>query len=175
MRIACVLGKYFEDSEFEQPYNEFKKAGYEVTVIGTEAGQELKGKNKGLTVTTEKGIGEVSPQDFDALFIPGGSSPDTLRADDRMVEFAKAFFVNERPVFAICHGPQLLIPAGVLGGRKLTAWKTIQSDLKLIGGMDVLDEEVVVDGNLVTSRKPDDLPAFIRESMTILEKVPATV
>src|SRR5204863_9032794 len=99
---------------------------------------------------------------FDSLFIPGGHSPDQLRADDRFVELTRGFAA--KPIFAICHGPQLLISAELVDGRRLTAWKTVQVDLKHTGA-EVVDEEVVVDGDLVTSRKPDDIPAFVRESL----------
>jgi protease I len=171
MRIACVLDTDYEDSEFKQPYDAFGKAGHQVTIIGLEAGTELKGKKGTVKTKAEAGIDEVRPEQFDALFIPGGSSPDHLRADPRMVAFTKAFFSPEKPVFAICHGPQLLITARVYKGRKMTAWKTIQDDLLQLG-TNVVDQEVVVDKNLVTSRQPSDIPAFIKESVKLLERVP---
>ncbi len=171
MRIACLLDSGFEDSEFKQPYDAFKQAGHQVTVIGLEAGKELKGKKGQETTRAEVGIDQVRPDQFDALFIPGGYSPDHLRANPKMVSFTKGFFDAQKPVFAICHGPQLLMTAGVVKGRTLTAWQTIQDDLKQVGA-NVVDQEVVVDKNLVTSRKPADIPAFVRESLKILEKVP---
>src|SRR6202035_1729863 len=171
MRIACVLDTDYEDSEFKQPYDAFRNAGHQVTIVGLQAGKELKGKKGTLTTQAEVGIDQVRPEQFDALFIPGGYSPDRLRVAPRMVTFAKAFFDAEKPVFAICHGPQLLITARVVKGRKLTAWKTIQDDLSQVGA-NVVDQEVVVDRNLVTSRQPSDIPAFIRESLKLLEKVP---
>jgi protease I len=171
MRIACLLDSDFEDSEFQKPYDAFKEQGHRVTIIGLEPGKELKGKKGQVTSKAEVGIDQVKPEDFDALFIPGGSSPDHLRINPKMVSFSKAFFDTERPVLAICHGPQLLITARVVKGRTLTAWATIQDDLKQVGA-NVVDQEVIVDKNLVTSRKPDDIPAFIRESNKILEKVP---
>jgi protease I len=172
MRIACVLDSGFEDSEFKQPYDAFRTEGHQVTIIGLEAGKGLKGKKGEVTTRAEKGIEEVTPAEFDALFIPGGNSPDHLRANPRMVSFTRSFADAGKPILAICHGPQLLITAGAVKGRKLTAWQTIQEDLKQIGA-DVVDQEVVVDKNLVTSRKPSDIPAFIRESSKVLEKVPA--
>ncbi len=108
----------------------------------------------------------MRPDQFDALFLPGGHSPDFLRADDRMVLFVRGF--RDKPILAICHGPQLLITADMVRGRKMTAWKTIQVDLRNAGA-DVVDREVVVEGNLVTSRKPDDLDAFVREGLKLLE------
>ena len=173
MRIACILDSGFEDSEFKQPYDAFQTEGHRVTVIGLQAGKELKGKKGQVTTKAELGIDEVTPSEFDALFIPGGYSPDHLRANPKAVQFTKAFFDSNKPVLAICHGPQLLITADVVKGRKLTAWQTIQDDLKKVGA-NVVDQEVVVDGNLVTSRKPDDIPAFIRESSKLLEKVPVS-
>lgn len=171
MRIACLLDNDFEDSEFKEPYDAFKTAGHQVTIIGLQPGKELRGKKGTVTAKADVGIDQVRPEQFDALFIPGGYSPDRLRADPRMVEFTKAFTDAEKPVLAICHGPQLLITARVVAGRQLTAWQTIQEDLEQVGAK-VLDREVVVDRNLVTSRKPADLPAFIRESLKLLERVP---
>lgn len=171
MKIACVLDSMYEDSEFKKPYDAFLSAGHQVTVIGLQAGKELRGKGGTVTIRSEKAIAEVTPDTFDALFIPGGWSPDHLRANPKFVEFTKAFFTANKPVFAICHGPQLLITARVVKGRTLTAWTTIQDDLEQVGA-NVVDKDVVVDGNLVTSRKPDDIPAFIRESSKLLEKVP---
>lgn len=165
MRIACVLADGFEDSEFKVPYDEFRKAGHEVTVIGADAGDKIVGKKGKEKAKAELGIAEARPDEFDALFIPGGQSPDHLRIDRRFVDFARAF--AHKPIFAICHGPQLLMTADMVRGRRLTAWPTVQGDLRFAGA-DVLDEEVVVDGNLVTSRKPDDLPAFVRRSLEML-------
>lgn len=172
MRIACLLDTGFEDSEFRKPYDAFTQAGHQVTVIGLEPGKELEGYRGKERTRAEKGIDEVSPDRFDALFIPGGYSPDHLRINPGMVAFTKAFFDDERPVFAVCHGPQLLITARVWKGRRLTAWPTIQDDLRQLGA-EVVDEQVVVDANLVTSRKPDDLDAFARESLRLLERQPA--
>jgi protease I len=161
----------FEDSEFKKPAEAFRQAGHQVTVIGIEPGKELEGKKGTVTTRSDKGIEQVRPEEFDALFIPGGYSPDHLRIHPEMVSFTKAFFDANKPVLAICHGPQLLITARVVKGRTLTAWPTIQDDLRQVGAK-VVDQEVTVDGNLVTSRKPDDIPAFNRESLKIMEKVP---
>ena len=165
MRIACVLGEGFEDSEFRVPYDRFRSAGHEVVVIGLKKGEVLKGYKGKERIQTERGVDEVRPDQFDALFIPGGQSPDHLRADPRMVEFTRGF--RDRPIFAVCHGPQLLITADVVRGRKMTAWSTVQVDLRHAGAQ-VVDQEVVVDRNWVTSRKPADLDAFVRESLSLL-------
>lgn len=172
MKVACVLATGFEDSEFKQPYDALEQAGHEVTIVGMQAGQELKGDKGRETATVERAFADVSPDDFDALLVPGGFSPDRLRAQPAPVEFVKAFFEKKKPILAICHGPQLFITAGTYKEHRLTAWRTIQGDLKLLGA-NVVDEEVVVDRNLVTSRQPQDLPAFIREGVKLLEKVPA--
>jgi len=165
MKIACVLASHFEDSELRVPYDAFRHEGHEVVIIGKKAGEKLEGKAGKEKLKSDVGIDDVSPDDFDALFIPGGYSPDQLRADPRFVDFTRAF--DARPLLAVCHGPQLLLTAGMTRGRRMTAWKTVQVDLGYAGAQ-VVDEEVVVDGNLVTSRQPSDLPAFVRESLELL-------
>ncbi|MFC4389275.1 type 1 glutamine amidotransferase domain-containing protein [Gracilibacillus marinus] len=167
-KIATVITDYFEDSEYTEPAKEFKSAGHEVVTIESEKGKEVKGKQGEATVTIDYSIDDVSADDFDALFIPGGFSPDMLRADDRFVQFAKHFMDKKKPVFAICHGPQLLITAKTLEGRDVTGFKSIHVDLEYAGA-NVHDKEVFVCQNqLVTSRTPDDLPAFIEESIKLL-------
>jgi len=165
MHIACLLSDDFEDSEFRAPYDAFRDAGHDVTIIGAAEGKKLRGKKGVEEVYTNKGIDEVRPEHFDALFIPGGGSPDRLRADDRFVGFTRAF--SRKPVFAICHGPQLLITADMVRGREMTAWKTVQVDL-VNAGARVSDVDVVVDEDWVTSRQPTDIPAFIREALQVL-------
>jgi protease I len=172
MKIACVLANGFEDSEFKEPYDAFRAAGHEVTIVGLEAGAQLEGSKSRVKATVEKSFNDVSPDDFDALLIPGGFSPDRLRAHDEPVSFVKAFMKQAKPVFAVCHGPQLLLTADEYKGHRMTAWKTVQGDLKKAGA-DVVDQEVVVDKNLVTSRMPADIPAFIRESLKVLQAAPA--
>jgi len=158
-KIACLLAGGFEDSEFDVPRQRLEKAGYHVEVIGTKAGEELKGYKGKVTTRVQRAIDDVKPEDYEGLLIPGGHSPDTLRADERFVSFVRAFDQTRRPLAAVCHGPQLLITAGLVKGRTLTAWQTIQEDLRQIGAQ-VQDEQVVVDDNWITSRKPADLEAF---------------
>jgi len=165
MKIACVLSSGYEDSEFRVPFEKLKAAGHAVTVIGAKKGETLEGKGGKDKVDTDVAIGDVRADAFDALLVPGGHSPDQLRADDRFVAFTKGF--ANKPIFAVCHGPQLLITAAMVKGRTMTAWKTIQVDLEYAGAK-VEDKEVVVDRNLVTSRKPEDLDAFVRESLRLL-------
>ena len=158
-KIACLLDEGFEDSEFKVPHERLTEAGFKVDVIGKEAGKELKGKKGKEVARVEKSIDEAEPDAYQALLIPGGYSPDHLRADARFVNFVKAFDSLKRPLAAVCHGPQLLMSAGLVKGRTLTAWRTVQEDLKLAGAK-VKDEEVVIDGMWITSRQPSDLEAF---------------
>ncbi|BAC11979.1 type 1 glutamine amidotransferase domain-containing protein [Oceanobacillus iheyensis] len=168
-RIATVITDMFEDVEFTDPVQSFKEAGHEVITIEKEKGKTIKGKSNDTSVTIDESIDNVNPENFDALFIPGGFSPDILRGDDRFVTFAKHFMDEKKPVMAICHGPQLLITARSLEGRGATGYKSIQVDMEYAGAK-VKDEEVVVCQNqLVTSRQPDDIPAFNRESLKVLE------
>jgi len=157
--IALLLGQGFEDSEFRIPYDRLREAGHTVDIIGTKAGEELTGYKGKEKVRTERGIDEVRPEDYQALVIPGGQSPDHLRADQRFVDFVKRFDATGRPLAAVCHGPQLLISAGLVRGRNMTAWKTIQEDLRQIGAK-VTDRPVVTDRNWITSRQPSDLEEF---------------
>jgi protease I len=166
MRIAALVGPGFEDSEFRVPYDRFRKAGHEVVVVGLKKGETLNGDKGRERAQVDLGLDEARPEQVEALFIPGGHSPDYLRADDRVVEFVRRF--RDKPIFAICHGPQLLITADMVRGRTMTAWKTIQVDLNNAGAK-VVDKDVVVDRTLVTSRKPEDLDAFVRESLRLLE------
>ena len=158
-RIACLLGPGFEDSEFRVPYDALKNAGNQVDIISTKAGVELKGYKGKETVKADKGIDEVRPEDYQALLIPGGHSPDQLRKDKKIVELVKKFDALKRPLAAVCHGPQLLLTARLVRGRTLTAWETVQGDLEQAGA-NVKDQEVVIDQNWITSRKPEDLKAF---------------
>ncbi|KUP09862.1 cysteine protease [Bacillus coahuilensis m2-6] len=169
-KIACLITDMFEDVEYTDPAKSYKEAGHEVVTIEKESGKTVTGKQQDAKVTIDKSIDDVQVEDFDALFIPGGVSPDDLRADDRFVQFAGKFMDSKKPVFAICHGPQLLISAKKLEGRTATGFKSIQVDMDYAGA-NVKDVEVVVCGNqLVTSRNPDDIPAFIRESISLLGK-----
>lgn len=163
-KIAVIIAHLFEDSEYTEPAEKFRNAGHELLHVGLKSGKTVKGKNKGTPVKIEQSVKDVSVGDFDALLIPGGYSPDQLRADDKAVQFVKEFFESGKPVFAICHGPQLLITADVIRGRKVTGWKSIVQDIKNAGA-EFLDQEVVVDGNLVSSRHPGDLPAFIQAAL----------
>jgi protease I len=158
-KIACLLADGFEDSEFQIPCDWLSAAGYTVEIIGARAGDALKGEKGRETVVVDLSIDEADVDSYEGMLIPGGHSPDTLRADDRFVEFVRAFDATGRPLAAICHGPQILLTAELQVGRTLTAWPTVQGDLRQAGAH-VVDRDVVVDDNLITSRKPADLEAF---------------
>ena len=160
-KIAVMITDMFEDSEYTQPAEAFKKAGHELVHIGLKSGATVKGKKQGTPVKIDKTAREVKVDEFDALLIPGGYSPDKLRVDDQVVKFVKEFVESGKPVCSICHAPQLLITAQVLQGRKITGWKSLIQDIKNAGA-EFIDQEVVEDGNLISSRSPADLPAFIR-------------
>jgi protease I len=168
-RIAVIITDLFEDVEYTDPAEAFKKAGHELTHIGLQKGHTVKGKKQGTEVLIDKSVEEVSVGDFDALLIPGGYSPDKLRVDEDAVRFARDFLNSGKPVLAICHAPQLLITAQALKGRTLTGWKSITQDIRNAGATFV-DREVVEDRNLITSRGPDDIPAFIEASLKKLRK-----
>ena len=157
-KVATIVTDLVEDVELSSPKEALEKAGHTVTLISFEANQTIKGK-KGTEFKVEKSIADVSPEDFDALLIPGGFSPDQLRADQRFVDFVSYFLKNNQPLFAICHGPQLFIQTGLTKGRTMTAYDTVRPDIGYAGA-NVKDESVVVDQALITSRNPDDLPDF---------------
>ncbi|MEH7884112.1 type 1 glutamine amidotransferase domain-containing protein [Bacillus sp. JJ1609] len=168
-KIACLITEMFEDSEYLEPSRAFTEAGHEVMTIEKEKGKTVTGKQEKAEVKIDESIDNVSPEDFDALFIPGGFSPDQLREDERFVQFAKAFMDAKKPVFAICHGPQLLLTAKTLEGRDATGYKSIRVDMEYAGAKYQDKEVVVCQNQLVTSREPKDIPAFNRESLNLLK------
>lgn len=159
-KVAFVLADDFEDSEFQVPYDRLREAGHEVMVIGMEAGKQVRGKRGDSAFTLEATPDEVNAADFDALVVPGGYSPDKLRTDAGVVKFVQAVFEHDKPVAAICHGGSLLVEADAVRRRTVTSWPSVRTDLANAGAAWV-DREVVEDGNLITSRNPDDLDAFV--------------
>lgn len=156
--VALLATNKFEDSELSKPLEAVKSAGAQVTVVSLKSG-EIVGEND-TKVAVDKTVDSVSADEFDALLLPGGvKNPDTLRMNEAAVYFVRNFFDQHKPVGAICHGPWLLVEADVVRGRTLTSWPSLKTDITNAGGSWV-DEEVVVDHGLVTSRKPDDLDAF---------------
>lgn len=165
-KIGVMIDNMFEDVEYTKPVKAFKEAGHQLTNLGIESGT-VKGK-KGASTQIDERIIESDYNHFDAIFIPGGCSPDNLRGHPEAVEFIQNFFKTNKPIFAICHAPQLLITAQIIEGKKITGWKSIVQDIKNAGAQ-FLDQEVVEDGNLVSSRSPDDIPAFISACLNKLE------
>jgi len=163
-KIAILIApRGTEEAEFVKPRQAVEEAGASVTVIGLEAGEARTNNHDldpGGSYTVDRTIDQVSTDEFDGLVIPGGTvGADTLRGSGDVITFVETFFDQKKPVAAICHGPWLLVEADVLDDRSLTSYPTLQTDIENAGG-DWLDEEVIVHNGLVTSRNPDDLPAF---------------
>jgi deglycase len=161
-KVAIIAADMVEQVELVEPRKALEAAGAETTLISLEPG-EIQGFNhfdKADKHRVDLAIEEADAGDFDALMIPGGvGNPDLLRGDENVVSFVRDFFEQGKPVAAICHGPWVLVEAGVVRDRELTSWPTLQTDIRNAGG-NWVDEQVVVDEGLVTSRKPDDIPAF---------------
>jgi protease I len=167
-KVAFVLADDFEDAEFQVPYDRITGAGHHVTVVGSEAGRKVTGKRGTSSFAVEATPDEVHAADFDALVIPGGYSPDKLRTDPGVVKLVQGLVERDRPVAAICHGPSLLVEANAVRRRTVTSWPSVRTDLTNAGAAWV-DREVVEDGNLITSRKPDDIDAFVGAILRRLE------
>jgi protease I len=168
-KVAFIIDEMFEDSEFRVPYDGVRQAGHEAVIVGLAADKELEGKKGKETITTELAIEEVSPEEFDALVIPGGYSPDKIRANEEMVGLTRSIFQSNKPVAAICHAGWVLAEADLVRGRTITSWPSIRTDL-VNAGANWIDQEVVEDDNLITSRKPDDLDAFTKALLTQIEQ-----
>ncbi len=164
-KVAIVVENGFEQVEMTEPRNALEQAGAKTEIVSPVKGK-VKGwkmKDWGDEFPVDRSIEEARPDDYDALLLPGGvMSPDKLRRNEDVLNFVRAFFDAGKPVAAICHGPWTLIDAGVARGRRMTSWPSLQTDLRN-AGVDWVDQEVVVDSGLVTSRKPDDIPAFNRK------------
>jgi len=166
--VAIVLSDDFEDSEFRIPYDRLKSAGHNLTIIGTKAGDTVRGKKGKETAKIEASGADRNAIDFAGLLIPGGYSPDHLRTDEAIVRLVKDFARAGKPIAAVCHGPQLLIEADLVRGKTVTSWPSVRTDL-INAGANWVDREVAKDGGLITSRKPDDLEAF---SAAFIEALP---
>ncbi len=167
-KVAFIVDEMFEDSEFRVPYDRVKAAGHEAVIVGVEAGKRIAGKKGKEKIETEVSIADVSHDDFDALVIPGGYSPDHLRTNIKMVGLTRELFNAGKPVAAICHAGWMLVEADIADGRTVTSWPSIKTDL-INAGARWVDREVVEDDNLITSRKPDDLEAFTSALLRQLE------
>ena len=174
-RIMILATHGFEQSELDKPKAALEEAGFETVVVSPEDGQ-IKGwqdKDWGDPVKVDLTLAEAEAADFDALVLPGGQmNPDILRMEDKAVQLVKDFCASGKTVAAICHGPWLLAEAGVIEGKTVTSWPSIRTDLKNAGA-NVVDKEVATDGNLITSRNPDDIPAFNTAIIAALEDQPA--
>lgn len=170
-KIAILVGDGFEDSEFQVPYERLKAAGHDIEIMGIKAGTDVHGKRGKSLARIDIAAHAAYPDHYDALVIPGGYGPDRLRTDKDVVSFVKGFMDTGKPVAAICHGPQLLIEADSVKGRTLTSWPSVKTDL-LNAGAFWVDQEVVIDDNLITSRKPGDLDAFCKAINKLLQQTP---
>ena len=171
-RVMTLATAGFEQSELTGPKERLEQAGFETRVVSPKDGQ-IKGwqhTDWGDTVKVDLPLDQANESDFDALVLPGGQmNPDKLRMEEKAVELVKAFCRAGKPVAAICHGPWLLVEADAVRGKTVTSWPSIRTDLKNAGA-NVVDQEVARDGNLITSRKPDDIPAFSDALIKVLQE-----
>ena len=176
-RIMILATNGFEQSELMKPKANLEEAGYETVVVGPEDGS-IKGwdqKDWGESVDVDLTLAEAEAGEFDALLLPGGQmNPDILRMEEKAIQLVKDFVSQGKPVAAICHAPWLLVEADVVKGKTVTSWPSVRTDLENAGGK-VVDQEVAEDGNLITSRNPDDIPAFSKALIAQLEKMAAPV
>ena len=175
-KVAILAADMFERVELEEPRKALEDGGAEVEVVSIHDGeiQGFEHFEPADKIKVDKLIEEADASDYDALMIPGGvGNPDQLRGDENAVAFVRGFHAAGKPMAVICHGPWMLVEAGVVRGKRVTSWPTLETDIRNAGG-DWVDQEVVVDGNVVTSRKPDDIPAFNREMTRLFsgERVP---
>ncbi len=166
-KVVILVEKMYNDREFWYPYYRLKEAGALVRVVAPEAGATYTGA-AGIDVRSEAAASEVDPDDYDGLVIPGGYAPDHMRRDPAMVDLVRRMAAGGKVVAAICHAGWMLVSAGVLRGKTATAFYAIRDDI-VNAGAEWVDREVVVDGKLVTSRQPDDLPAFLKAIIATLQ------
>lgn len=175
-RVAILAADMFERVELEEPRKALEDAGADTEIVSIHDG-EIQGFDHfepASTVKVDKTVEEVSSGDYDALLIPGGvGNPDQLRGDENAVAFVRDFHDAGKPIAVICHGPWMLVESGVARGRRLTSWPTLETDIRNAGG-EWVDEEVVVDENIVTSRKPDDIPAFNEKMLEVFAGAPVS-
>ena len=167
-KVIIIVENGFEDVELLYPYYRFQEAGYEVEVVGPKAEEIYAGK-KGGSIRSTAAPGDISIEEYAAVIVPGGWAPDRMRIRPGIVKLVKDADENGLVIAAICHAAQLLVEADIVRGRKLTCYRSVATDVKNAGG-EYLDKPVVVDGNLVTSRFPSDLPAWCRETLKLLKK-----
>jgi protease I len=167
-RIAVLAEEDFEDVELVEPIKAMKEAGANIVVIGSGSRPKYRGKRGTVTIKVDIVADKVNIEDFDAIIIPGGYAPDKMRLYQTMIDLTRKAYDSGKVVAAVCHGPQLLISADIVKGRRVTSWPSIAVDLKNAGA-EWVDEPVVIDGNIITSRKPADLPRFNKAIIEALE------
>jgi protease I len=171
-KVAILAADMFERVELEEPRKALEDAGADVELVSIHDGdiQGFDHFEPASKVKVDRTVEEASPDDYDALLVPGGvGNPDQLRGDENAVAFVRALHDAGKPMAVICHGPWVLVESGIVSGKRVTSWPTLQTDIRNAGG-EWVDEEVVVDGNVVTSRKPDDIPAFNREMLKLFSQ-----
>lgn len=169
MKVLMISADNFEDTELLVPYYRLKEEGAQVDIASISKGK-IKGIH-GYEVEVNKTLEDIRLEDYDILILPGGKAPESIRREKKAIDIARHFFMANKPVAAICHGPQTLITAGLLKGRHATCYRSVAKEMQAAGAI-YEDKEVVVDGNLITSRQPSDLPAFLRET---IKKIRETV
>jgi len=167
-KIAILAEDDFEDSELIEPLRSMKNAGARVVVVGSGSRDTYRGKRGNATIRVDTDADKVNAEDFDAVIVPGGGAPDKMRLHPSMVELVKKAHEHGKVIAAICHGPQLLISAGIVRGRRMTSWPSVAVDLRNAGA-EWVDAPVVLDGNIITSRKPADLPRFNKMIIQVLQ------
>jgi protease I len=172
-RIAILVDQLYQEMEVWYPYYRLKEAGAEVITVGARAGETYPSKC-GYPVVADRSYDEVRADDFDGIVVPGGYAPDHIRRHPKAIRLVKDLHEQGKLVASICHGPWVLCSAGILRGRRATCFFAIKDDI-INAGANYEDAEVVIDGNLVTSRKPDDLPAFCRAAIQVASAIPAAV
>lgn len=168
-RVAILVEEGFEDSELTEPMRALKDAGVKVVVVGTGSQEAYHGKRDKAVVKENENVVDVKPDDFDAVVIPGGYAPDRMRLCRPMVDLVREMHYSGKIVAAICHGPQMLISADIVRGKQVTSWESIAVDLENAGAK-WIDQAVVQDGNIITSRKPADIPRFNKTIIETLER-----
>ena len=166
IRVAILIEDFYQDLEVWYPILRLREEGFEVVTVEPNGRRDYRGKN-GYPIEVDKNIADVDAKDFDAVVIPGGWAPDKLRLSKKILDFVKTLHDRGKVVASICHGGWVLASAGICKGKTLTSYLAIKDDL-VHAGAKFVDREVVVDGNLITSRKPDDLPAFLKEIIRLL-------
>lgn len=167
-KILIMIDEGAEDAEFLYPYYRFQEEGYKVDIVGSKAKETYIGKH-GVPIKSDLSPEEANVDEYDAIIIPGGRAPDRMRIDKGLVKIVREAHEKGKVIAAVCHGPQMLIEADVLRGKKATCWKSVATDLKNAGAT-FIDAPAVVDGNIVTSRFPDDLPKFCQEAIKLLKR-----